>query len=485
VAASILVLYAFICYWPLTRFYLAQDDFILLERADQGFREAMSPYFHLRPGQFRPVTKGLYFLLTWPVFGLNPFPYHLTSLLLHALNGILVGVVLRRLGISVLVSWLTAGVFVAHLCHLEAVAWASCVQQLIGAAFVFATLVYGLDAMAGRGQRAKLAAAIAYGLALGSYEQTLATPLVLLAWQGLQNGLRAAGRAAWGPLRPMLLLMMVYVVYAFMVRGMPDSGPYVMGIGSNVLVNLRDYNNLVFSFWHSYPAYMLSTGSTGANMVWIVIAVLHLVFRTHRVLVFGCVAFLALLAPVLFTRAHTHSFHLYLPEFGVCVLLASLADSLASLARERWRRVVAAALIVVTVGVGTGSVLAVRRNTLATINADITLARVAVLRRAQLAERMCAGIRSKWRGESRRLILMYPGPAELKANWRNVYDALGQGSAVRLVLRDPELDVLFVPPAELPTAPDPAEVLVFTELGHCFTWWELENRERIEAETGP
>jgi len=93
---SILVLFVFYCYWPLTRFFFSQDDFYFLERASSGFRASMEQFFTTRPGHFRPFTKGLYFLVTWPLFELNAFPYHVVSLVLHALNSILAGLVLAR-----------------------------------------------------------------------------------------------------------------------------------------------------------------------------------------------------------------------------------------------------------------------------------------------------------------------------------------------------------------------------------------------------
>jgi hypothetical protein len=141
--------------------------------------------------------------------------------------------------ISPLVSWLAAGVFAAHLCHIEAIAWASCIQQLAGAAFLFTALMFGLDALDGRGRRAVIAATVAYACALGSYEQTMAAPFVLVAWQWIINRRRDVRALA-----PMLALFAVYAVYAIVLRGMPETGPYVMSFGRNILDNLRDISAL-------------------------------------------------------------------------------------------------------------------------------------------------------------------------------------------------------------------------------------------------
>jgi hypothetical protein len=476
VAGALMILLVLLCYLPMTRYYLAQDDFILLERASHGIGESMSPYFNLNPGQFRPLTKGLYFLLAWPLFGLTALPYHVISILLHALNSILAGVVLRRLGISALVSWVGAVFFAFHLCHIEAIAWASCIQQLMGGAFVFVTLIFGLDAMAGR-DRAPVLAAVAYALALASYEQTMAAPLVLAAWVALHHGARDAWRAASGPLRPMFMLLAVYLIYVFGLRGMPESGPYAMGVGANVLENLRAYTGIAFSMWLLYPAYGLPVGFTASHAAWIVVTVLLGALRSFRELAFGVTMFLAFLAPVLFTSEHTHSFHLYVPAIGVCFLLASVLEGVRRLAGVRLQRAVTIALVgAAVVGMG-GSMWAVRKNNTAPIDETVNLPRLFVLRRAVLAERMVKDIKAKFDTTAPRLILIYP-VAELEPNWRNVQSALGDGSAVRLVLNRPDLDVMFVPPATLPDATR-REVMVFTEWGSCHTldeWKEIKDQ---------
>jgi hypothetical protein len=466
VGAAGFVLFALICYWPITRFFFAQDDFVFLERASQGIGESLSSYFNTRPGQFRPLTKGLYFLGMWPVFGLNAFPYHLVSIVLHAANAFLVGVLLRRMGISTIVSWLCALLFAGHLGHFEAVNWISCVQQLIGGLTCFAALILGLDALSGRRRHAAAGAAIAYALSLSSYEQGLASPMALLAWQWLRHGWRASLSAVRGPVLPMLVLLAVYCVYMFGVRGIPDKGPYVMSVGWNVLDNLRVYTGITFSFWLIYPVTGLPKGFTVSHAVWMALVVFHVWRGTHRDLLFGVACFLLLLAPVLFTAGHNHSFHLYLPAIGAMFILATAADSLAAMAAFG-RRGLATVAIVLAVVVMSASVFAARKNFYSLISKRTPLPHSFVLRRAILAERVCRDVSSRWSGGAR-LALVYGG--RKRANWLNIESSIAKASALRLVLNQPHLDVRFVPPAQKPVANDPNEtVILVTELGECYT----------------
>lgn len=467
IGGIVATVFVFYCYWPLTRYYFAQDDFYFLEKANLGLRDSMEQHFNTRPGHFRPLTKGLYFLGMWPLFGLNPVPYHFASFVLHALNSVLVGVVLRRFGISSVMSWIAAFLFAANVAQLETVAWISCVQQLLGATFAFAAMIWGLGALTMKSRRRLIAATVAYVLALGSYEQTLAVPLVLIAWQWSQHGWRQTLQACRGPLLPMLLLLFVYFVYAFGIRGLPASGPYVMWIGSHVLENFRQYSGSVFAIWLIFPYADLPVGWRGSHVVWFVLIGLYLLRGTWRQLAFGCFAFLVLLAPVLFTQHHIFAFHLYLPAIGAWYLLGSAADSIVGMFavfRRRYARAVAVGAVAVAAA---GSVIAVRANLRTNISDEVKIPKIFVLRRAVLAEQVCRDVSDRWTGGTH-LALVYGG-RQGSGNWGNIQSALANGSALRLVLNEPDLEVRFILPSQIGATP-PEETMIVTELGHTFTF---------------
>jgi len=464
-------LFVFYCYWPLTRYFFAQDDFYFLEKASLGLRDSMEQHFNTRPGHFRPLTKGLYFLGMWPLFGLNPIPYHIASFVLHALNSVLVGVVLRRLRVSRLMSWVAAFLFAANVAQLETVAWISCVQQLLGATFAFAALIWGLDALARKSRAWLIAATLAYVLALGSYEQTLAVPLVLIVWQWSQHGWRRALQACRGPLLPMLLLLFVYCVYAFVVRGLPTSGPYVMWIGSHVLENFRQYSGSVFAIWLIFPYADLPVGFRGSHVIWFVLIGWYLLRGKWRQLAFACFAFFVFLAPVLFTRHHIYAFHLYLPAIGAWYLLGGAADSVVGMFavfRRRYARAVAVGALAVAAA---GSVIAVRANLRTNISDEVAIPRIFILRRAVLAEQVCRDVSDRWAGGTH-LALVYGG-RQGGGNWGNIQSALANGSALRLVLNEPDLAVSFILPSQIGAIP-PEETMIVTELGHTFTFSQYQ-----------
>ena len=75
-------------------------------------------------GHYMPLTI-LSYLLNYQFFKLNPFGYHLTNLILHLLNCLLVFYLIYLLSRNIGVSFITAILFGIHPLHVESVAWVS------------------------------------------------------------------------------------------------------------------------------------------------------------------------------------------------------------------------------------------------------------------------------------------------------------------------------------------------------------------------
>jgi tetratricopeptide (TPR) repeat protein len=79
-------------------------------------------------------------MLDCQLFGLQPWGHHLTSVLLHAVNTILVFLLLRRLTGAVWRSLLVAAVFGLHPLHVESVAWVAERKDVLSTFFALLTL---------------------------------------------------------------------------------------------------------------------------------------------------------------------------------------------------------------------------------------------------------------------------------------------------------------------------------------------------------
>ena len=78
-----------------------------------------------------PTADGFYF---------SPIPFHLINILLHALNGWLVYLVLRRLPLSFWPAATGTLVFLLHPVQVEAVAWVSGLRDVLSATLILGSL---------------------------------------------------------------------------------------------------------------------------------------------------------------------------------------------------------------------------------------------------------------------------------------------------------------------------------------------------------
>lgn len=107
-------------------------------------------------------------------FGLDPGGHHLVNLLLHALNAVLLFLVLERATAAALPSALAAAVFAVHPLQVEAVAWVTARKDVLSGLFALLTVAAYVGWTRGGGRRS-------YGAMLASFALSLlAKPLVML-----------------------------------------------------------------------------------------------------------------------------------------------------------------------------------------------------------------------------------------------------------------------------------------------------------------
>ncbi len=131
---------------------------------------------------YRPLQL-FTFLTDYSVWKLNPFGYHLTNIVLHALCALLVFFLLRRLLGNARVAFITAGLFAVHPINTQAVTYVSGRADPLGAGLMLASLLFYLAGRDPDGKKAGrwLAFSLAtFALALLVKEIALILPLALL-----------------------------------------------------------------------------------------------------------------------------------------------------------------------------------------------------------------------------------------------------------------------------------------------------------------
>ena len=134
------------------------------------------------PSQYFPLTYTV-FRFEHSLWGLNPTGYHSVNILLHAINALLVWLLLKRL--SVPGAWLAAALFGLHPVQVESVAWITELKSVLSLFFILLTLFCWIEFIGERSKRFWYWLALAfYALALFSKTTacTLPAALLLILW---------------------------------------------------------------------------------------------------------------------------------------------------------------------------------------------------------------------------------------------------------------------------------------------------------------
>jgi Flp pilus assembly protein TadD len=210
-------LLVFLVYLPALGCGFVWDDTIFLRdmplyRDPALWSQALRAPFVLSPNYFRPLAL-LTFMAELRLGGLNPALFHLTNLLLHALNTVLVGLLARHLGRDVRQAhadrkpsndvwppWLvTAGAALLYGLHpalVESIAFVSSRFDLLLTTFLLLALL--ADVRLRHPVARPLAVGLAFLLAALTKEMALALVLMLPLWHCGAMGKWANGQMANG-----------------------------------------------------------------------------------------------------------------------------------------------------------------------------------------------------------------------------------------------------------------------------------------------
>lgn len=193
---------AILAYLPSLNNGFIADDWVILHRVD---------VLKADPLYLNEVVPENYRLTSYAVFGLlksfsgyNPVPFYVFNILLHALNCILLSVVVREVTGDSRLGW-TSGLFLAVFqAPQEAVVWLAAMNETLSVCFMLLTLLCW-----SRGRQAL--AALTFIAALYSKESSLIL-IVLLPLIELNRGKHVAWRDYWILALPAVLFSITFIL---------------------------------------------------------------------------------------------------------------------------------------------------------------------------------------------------------------------------------------------------------------------------------
>ncbi|OGS22125.1 MAG: hypothetical protein A3J83_03910 [Elusimicrobia bacterium RIFOXYA2_FULL_40_6] len=136
-------------------------------------------------GAARPVWLAS-LILDYSIWGLNPFGYHLTSLLFHLLNSVLVYFLIYKITKNIPLGFLSGLLFTVHPMHTEAVNVISFRPDLMAAFFCLLGFIFYIDSVNSQKRRDKiiyfLSANIFYVFAVLSKDMAITLPLLFVLY---------------------------------------------------------------------------------------------------------------------------------------------------------------------------------------------------------------------------------------------------------------------------------------------------------------
>lgn len=282
--------------------------------------------------------------------GRNPAGHHLTSIVLHGVNTLLVFAVLRALTGAVGRSWFVAALFGLHPLRVESVAWVAERKDVLAAFFwLVTTLAYvrwvrfpagpespGISRVAQDASRWYWFTVLLFALGLMCKPMLVTLPFTLLlldAWP-LQRLDRQTVRARVMEKLPLFLLSAASCVITFLVQRTAGAVNETLPPGlrlSNIIVSLARYLGKIFwpadlAFFYPLPDSWPTPAVLGALLLLGVISALALLYRRHQpAFLGGWLWYLGTLVPVIGIVAVGQQAiadrYTYLPTLGIFLAL--------------------------------------------------------------------------------------------------------------------------------------------------------------------
>ncbi len=301
--------------------------------------------------------------LTWishaldiQLFGLNPAGHHFTSILLHAINGVLLFLLLSRATRRIGPSFFVALLFLVHPFNVESVAWVAERKNVLSTMFFLLTLgAYGWYALKPDWKRYS-AVVVLLACGLASKPMLVTAPFVLLLldyWplgriRNLSRPSEALGVQQISPLRLVIekLPLMLLVVASSILTMRAQRAGGALGIAPPLLHRLRNAiwayaEYLAKTVWptkltlfYPYIGHKLPLSSVAISAI-VLIAISCIVFklRSRGYMVTGWLWFLGTLVPVIgVVQVGTQAMadrYAYVPLMGIFVMTVWLAADLA------------------------------------------------------------------------------------------------------------------------------------------------------------
>ncbi|MFQ5900053.1 MAG: tetratricopeptide repeat protein [Thermodesulfobacteriota bacterium] len=404
VSIIIIILLSLITYWnTLDSGFIWDDDFAIetnkaIRSLDptsiKTFFTSSDPYNFAKGQNYRPVSL-ISFAVIYKLFGLNPFGYHLSNVVLHTINGVMIFLFAsllfndRRRRSMVHSSWFTvhdspafiaAILFAAHPIHTEAVAWIKELDDLLALFFMLIAFCLYIKSTLNSQllTRNYLFSLFFYILAILSKEMVVTLPILLLLYDfTLGNTVHGSRFTVRHFIRyiPFCLITLVYLIMRTLALGQVGEDEYLI-VSGVVLKGIPKFFTMAKGIAYYIKLLVLPinlsadylTFPVSLSMDWQVLLSISILlamlaaavisYRYSRIVTFSILWFFITILPVsniIPLRIAIAERFLYLPSIGFCLLLAVGLTRVWKV-RPLFGKVAAAVFVVITLFYSFGTI---------------------------------------------------------------------------------------------------------------------------------
>lgn len=280
---------------------------------------------------YRPLFF-VFLLFNFKLWGLNPIGYHAMSIALNTANALLAFALMRRLleADDLRYPLLGAALFAIHPAHSEPVYWISSYPDLLASALMLGAFI-AYHEFRGTGRRAMLGLTMAlFALGLLTKETAIVLPALILAYEAINS-------KKFGPAVGMIALSAAYMTARRMVLG-EAAGQIAFAVEKlRILIEfISAYALMVIWPWPiTYYFTMPSEGLVGMPQIALAAVVIAgagaYAVRRGGAALLGAMWVILTLGPALVLAFNVKPLfaarYLYLPMFGVGLMVAHMAMS--------------------------------------------------------------------------------------------------------------------------------------------------------------
>lgn len=396
VAIALLIVIAFACYAnSLWNGFVFDDHQLLTNARPKSFANLLKILF----SSYRPV-RNISYAIDFGLWGARPFGFHLTNVLIHAANTIMILFLVRLLTNRLVIAFLAALIFCVHPIQTDAVAYISGRRDVLFSFFYIAAFYSYVKYRQSNSAKHFAAFLALWAISLMSKEMAVSLPLVVFIWNlgdVWREGSGSLAKRSVEAVRKVLVrdkwlyasLLLAVIGFAWFTvfyqkassrAGEQDwsywGGSFYTTILTVIRVHAWYVKQLVYPtpIAQYYGAFDPSTSLLDWRVLVSLIVVLptlivgFLLLNRHKLMAFAILSYFAMLLPVSQIIPHHElvaDHYLYLPmmSFGLLVAMA-----ITKIANERTRRVAYAAVGVAVVAL---AIMTVIRNT--TWESDFTV----------------------------------------------------------------------------------------------------------------